>query len=90
MKLAVFRDKKDIEFEVEFELNGGICQTKSILVVLGKTYKDLPMATKQDYVLDGWYEDPSFTRKVTNDSLVDFSVRKLYAKWVEMTNYTSF
>lgn len=90
MKLAVFKDKKDIEFEVEFELNGGTCETQSISVVLGKTYKDLPMATKQDYVLDGWYEDPSFTKKVSNDSLADFSVRKLYAKWAEMTNYTSF
>ena len=89
MKLVVFRDKTDIEFKIRLELNGGSSSVSEITTTCGSKY-DFPIVTKTNYILENWYSDPSFTNKITKDDKVDYNIRTIYAKWIEMTNYTSF
>lgn len=41
------------------------------------------MIRKDNYEIEGWYSDSEFTSQVTEDDYVDYSVRKLYIKWIE-------
>ena len=89
MSVSVFREKKDIKFKIRLELNGGTSTVSEIIATCGSNY-DLPTAIKPNYILENWYTDPSFTNKITKDDKVDYNIRTIYAKWTELTNYTSF
>lgn len=82
MKFNIIKDKYDISFQVEIELDGGT-GSSFIDVTLGKKYK-FPVVSKTNYEIEGWYSDSEFTNKITEDDYVDYSIRKLYIKWIEI------
>lgn len=82
MKFNIIKDKYDISFQVEIELDGGT-GSSFIDVTLGKKYK-FPVVSKAGYEIEGWYSDSEFTNQITEDDYVDYSIRKLYIKWIEI------
>lgn len=82
MKFNIIKDKYDISFQVEIELDGGT-GSSFIDVTLGKKYK-FPVVSKAGYEIEGWYSDSEFTNKITEDDYVDYSIRKLYIKWIKI------
>ena len=59
MKFNIIKDKYDISFQVEIELDGGT-GSSFIDVTLGKKYK-FPVVSKAGYEIEGWYSDLEFT-----------------------------
>ena len=82
MKFNIIKDKYDISFQVEIELDGGT-GSSFIDVTLGKKYK-FPVVSKAGYEIEGWYSDSEFTNQITEDNYVEYSIRKLYIKWIEI------
>ena len=68
---------------VTFETNGGsVVEPKT--VISGMEIGTLPVSTKDGFVLEGWYQDNTFTTKVRSLYKVDKDIT-LYAKWISAT-----
>ena len=71
------------QYTVSFNSHGG-SSVANITVTMGKAYGTLPTPTRSDCVLEGWYLDSSFTKKVTSSTIVATAKNHtLYAKWKE-------
>ncbi|MBR5375862.1 MAG: leucine-rich repeat protein, partial [Lachnospiraceae bacterium] len=72
---------------VSFDCTGGD-QVDSIQVIKGNTIKSLPVTYKEQYVLDGWYQDAGLTTPFeANKDKVDAGMT-LYAKWRNAEQYS--
>ncbi len=70
-------------YTVNFDENTGSVSTKSKQVTYGKRYGTLPIGTKQEYMLAGWYTEPVGGTKVTSDTIVKSANNTtLYAHWI--------
>lgn len=81
-KFMVAKTVSPIGFRIDLELNGGTCSVDHLDVKTGEKYV-FPEATKTSYVVEGWYADSKFQNKVTENDIVDYNIKKIYAKWVE-------
>ena len=72
---------------VTFNGNGGMPSIVSKTGFAGHPFEELPTATRTDYVFAGWFTDPIDGTIVTETSLMDASVRTLYAHWTANANY---
>lgn len=89
MKFTVQKEHHDIPFNVELELNGGVSDASEMTLVCGGTY-EFPIVTKEGYILEDWYADPDFQHRIAKTDKADYNIKKLYAKWLEFTNCTTF
>lgn len=69
-------------YQIQFDPNGGECDTKAKTVEQGMTYGELPTPEKVGYTFDGWFTAPEGGTIVTPQSIVDLrTVYRLYAHW---------
>jgi uncharacterized repeat protein (TIGR02543 family) len=68
---------------VEFDPNGGKCDTASAAYAIGGVYADLPVATRtKGHAFLGWFDAPEGGNRVDENSTVpDIHARMLYAHW---------
>jgi uncharacterized repeat protein (TIGR02543 family) len=72
-------------YTVNFNANGGFCTTASMEVTYGETYGELPTATREGYMFDGWYTSVDGDNEVTESSEYSiFGNQILYAHWTEI------
>lgn len=69
--------------KISFETNGGE-MLKSIEILTNTKIYNLPKPVRENYRFEGWYKDPLFTIKWTEDTLVTENMM-LYAKWSEVS-----
>ena len=68
--------------KVTFDANGGTCATTNRVYPIGKTYGDLPDATKKGYSCQGWFTAATGGTQVTAGSQVsEEEERTLWAHW---------
>ena len=72
--------------EIALNYNGGEESEKSISIIPGRVYGDLPTPSKKGYLFMGWYTTPSFDigTGVGNDSIYTTG-DNLYARFIEDT-----
>ena len=69
-------------YTVTFDANGGTVNTSSKKVENGKTYGDLPVASKENIDFDGWYTEKSGGTKVESTTTVNLTGNQtLYAHY---------
>lgn len=67
---------------VSFDANGGESGAADITVSYGDTYGELPEATRENYVFQGWYTFRSGGSKVTSETkIIKPLSHTLYARW---------
>lgn len=67
---------------VSFDGNGGDSDSPSMIVTYGDTYGDLPEASRENYVFQGWYSFASGGIKITATTKVLKPLdHTLYARW---------
>ena len=72
------------KFQVILDANGGFAEQKSIQVENGKTYGNLPSASREGYLFAGWFTAIEGGTKVENTTSVNLSTDQiLYAHWLE-------
>ena len=79
--------KKNPYVNVSFEANGGVLDVNNMDFVEGRLFKKLPIPQKKGYVFLGWYKSEELLDEdgVGNDTIVDPSINKLYAKYFNNT-----
>ncbi len=71
-----------VDFNVNFETNGGNLDTEAITVSFNEEYGTLPSPTRDGYVFAGWYLDKTLTKAVNKSTIVETAEdHTLYAKW---------
>lgn len=69
-------------YEVTFDTNGGIADTKSKTVYYGSEYGNLPNATKDYYTFSGWFTEADGGIEITKSTIFDGNEDiTLYAHW---------
>ena len=72
---------------VTFNVNEGVISDASQIskeVTVGKTYGDLPTATREGYEFKGWYTDAESGEEITSSKNVTINTsHTLYARWTE-------
>lgn len=72
------------KFQVILDANGGFSEKQSIQVENGKTYSDLPSASREGYLFAGWFTAIEGGTKIENTTSVNLSTDQiLYAHWLE-------
>lgn len=72
-------------YDVQFDTDGGIIYSESVVnCKVGETYK-LPTPTKDGYVFLGWYNNPEFT----GSTVVEFGIDQIF-KSTDLTFYAKF
>ena len=72
-----------LSYTVSFDANGGACETETKTVVFDSAYGELPTATRNGYVLEGWYTAANGGTEIDAESVVQTaSEHTLYAHWV--------
>lgn len=72
----------DIRVTVQFDPNGGECETESLRLVPGETYGALPSAVRTGYDFTGWSADASGDGGTVGESaIVASGDHTLYAQW---------
>lgn len=67
---------------VSFDANGGESGAADMVVSYGGTYGELPEATRENYVFQGWYTFRSGGSKVTSETkVIKPMAHTLYARW---------
>ena len=78
-------------YEVNFDANGGTCDTTSKTVTYGSTYGELPTPTKTGATFKGWYTSITDGTQITSESLVTITENStLYAQWDESIYYVVY
>ena len=70
---------------IYYDTNGA-GRVSSKTTYTGNKVGTLPSVYKYGYVLEGWYSEPTFTTRVTADTIVTGDMT-LYAKWIPAYNY---
>ena len=69
-------------YNITLNPNKGDVNSKSINVTVGKSYGELPTASRKNYVFEGWYTLANGGAKITEASTVKrSSAHTLYAHW---------
>ena len=80
-----FSYKVLLKYMVTLDTNGGSTQVSTKEVYFGKTYGELPIPTKMNYIFKGWYTEREAGVLVTAASIVGIQENHtLYAHWEEM------
>lgn len=76
---------------VQFDPNGGICQTEFKYVTYGSSYGELPVPTRAGYDFLGWYTAATGGSIVNSDTVVTATGKyKVYARWKEKSITVTF
>ena len=59
-----------LKYTLEFDANGGTCDTRYIEVTFGSTYRELPEPEWEGHEFAGWYTASSGGKKITADTTV--------------------
>lgn len=70
-------------YDVKLDTNGGTADIKTISVLAGEKYGNLPAATRKGYTFKGWYTKKTGGKKVSNDTKA--AAGTLYAGWAKVT-----
>ena len=66
---------------IKYELDGGTCDLLEEEIFKSKTYV-LPTPTKEGYVFEGWYSNPTYSGTVVTElNSKNFTINTLYALW---------
>ena len=82
------KDLKSNYYTVEFITNGGT-YIPSQEIKVGKYLKSVPETTKDGYLFEGWYFDPTFTQGATFPIQMDKDIT-IYAKWLKLQASQTF
>lgn len=75
--------KTNTSITVSFDATGGSADSDALLASYGDTYGELPEASKENYIFDGWYTYASGGMKVTETTKVMKPIdHTLYARWL--------
>jgi len=78
-------------YTVQFDANGGSCDTASQSVIYNSTYGTLPTPTRTGYTFAGWYTAATNGTKVTADSKYATAADStLYSHWTANSYTVSF
>ena len=78
-------------FNLLFDANGGSVDTDSKLIVCDTAFGELPTATRQYYIFDGWFIDAEEGEQVTAESVMTRSDDlTVYAHWTPDTYILTF
>ena len=76
-----------MSFNVDFNANGGICDTSRKTVTYDQAYGDLPIPEKNGNIFLGWYTKKKGGKLIKKDDKVDILNNiTLYASWFEGEN----
>lgn len=78
-------------YTMTFDKNGGACDTAVRLGVVDSPIGDLPVATRDYYIFDGWFTEADGGDEITEDYVrnTDLPIR-VYAHWTPMTYIMEF
>ena len=80
-----------IVYNITYNLDDGINNPNNPSTYTAETPTiTLASPTKNGYVFDGWYSDPTFTEQITSISTSSPSNITIYAKWTIIPNYFSY
>ena len=83
-------DRPQKTVKVTLDANGGDCEAKEVSLPEGGSYGDLPEATKEGYVFQGWFTALEGGAIVGRDTpLVSGEDHTLYAQWKLRTEFTA-
>ncbi len=86
---TVYARWEPLSYKVSFVSDGS--SISPITVVYDRSYGMLPVPSRTGYVFGGWYQEQSFQRQVTKDTIVKTAGNHtLYAKWIAATYMVSF
>ncbi len=75
--------KVQTSITVSFDATGGNADSDAMLTTYGDTYGELPSATRENYIFDGWYTYASGGIKVTEATKIIKPLdHTLYARWL--------
>ncbi|MBR1496270.1 MAG: InlB B-repeat-containing protein [Oscillospiraceae bacterium] len=70
---------------VYFDAAGGAVGKRSMRVINGGFYGDMPRPTRPNYAFTGWYTDPEYGKAVERTTIADLTAdQTLYAHWALM------
>ncbi len=76
---------------VTYDPNGGSCGTETQIQTIGQPYATLPSASREHYVLAGWYTAPDGGDLVDETTTVTAAdTRTLYAHWTRVDQIVTF
>ena len=75
------------EYVITFNPNGGTISQNSKIIEIGDPIGELPTGTREGYKLNGWYINLQTGTKIDSSYIPDGNI-VLYAKWVEISEYT--
>ena len=76
---------------VQFDANGGECQSSYKAVLANEPYRTLPVPTRTGYSFEGWYTSQTGGSQVTRSTTVNFTGNQtLYAHWKANTYTVGF
>lgn len=79
-QFSVIKKQFKTKINLEFDSQGGTSHEQKE-VVLGETYGELPVPTKSQNIFIGWFTDQTSGSQITEDSIVELNITKLYARW---------
>ena len=62
---------------------GGIVYRYQLDAITGNKIGELPVPTYDDKYFNGWFTDKTSGVKITEDTIVDESMRVIYAHWID-------
>lgn len=69
------------QYTINYNTNGGSISSASTTVYHGGTISSLPTPTKSGQNFGGWYKSNSFNEKVTEETVIDYDIGNIYARW---------
>ena len=79
------------KYNVDFDANGGSCDTSSKEVTYGEAYGSLPTPEKTGYSFQGWFTDMADGTQIKDTSVVSITASQtLYAHWKANTYTIAF
>ena len=79
------------KYTVTFDGNGGTVNPSTKVVTKGRTYGEMPTATRTGYTFSGWYTAKSDGTKIDNNTVVTLKAdQTLYAQWTANTYTVTF
>ncbi len=89
--LTLYAHWRCIEQIVTFDPNGGTCDTETCIYTIGEPYASLPDATREHYILEGWYTQRYEGTRVDETTIVSATdTLTLYAYWTRVDQIVTF
>lgn len=69
-------------YTLNFNANGGVCQTQTGTVTYAAPYGELPVPTREHYSFDGWFTEADGGEQITAEMVFEGNAdQTLYAHW---------